>query len=194
MSTLIHVYSDETAASGVVKQLKEAGYNFFVVSGRDPDGSTRSKEAVIADLTDQRLDRAVAEAYEVELAKGGTLVGVQPMFGNASKAAKILDSVASVDTGIEREHATNVVDWSADPTPVSNVFGWPILVDHDASLSEALRLPPLLAESGSFFSWFGFRLLSDDVAPVSKLLGVPVLLDNPTPLSTKLGIPVLTDE
>jgi hypothetical protein len=193
MSTVVRIYSDESAASGIAEQLKAAGHDHFAVSGRENDGSAREKETIVTDLMNQLLDRPVSEAYADQLAKGGTLIGVQPMFGAASKAARILDSVPSVETGIEREHATSTVDWSSNATPVSNALGWPVLLDHDASISETWRIGPLLTEGGPIFSWFGFRLLSDDGAPVSKMFGIPVLLDNPTPLSSKLGVPVLRD-
>jgi hypothetical protein len=193
MSTIIHIYADETAASGIVKKLKEADFDTFVVSAKGADGSARSKDDVVADLKAQRLEQSIAEAYADGLAKGGALVGVHPLFGSASRAAKILDSVPSVATGIEREHATSAVDWSNDATPVSNALGWPVLLDHNTSLSETWGIGPLLTQSGSLFTWFGFKLLSDDNTPISKIFGAPVLLDNPTPLSTKLGIPLLRD-
>lgn len=89
-----------------------------------------------------------------------------------------------------------------DATPLSNKFGWRVLINDtpkakllssDWLLSDMLGLKLLSSDPAPLSTATGRTVLIDDPAPLSRKAKWRLLLEDPTPLSSALKLKVLTD-
>lgn len=131
---------------------------------------------------------------QVSDGNGGSVVVVEPPFGQGSKAEAILNSQPGIKT--------NGANGAAHTTR-SNGFGGASLISSSTHLSGSPRLTdsrttsewlglPTLVSSDAFFSGFPLLIKSKPFSSLSKNQnGSAKLIDEPAPFSKALGLPVL---
>lgn len=65
-----------------------------------------------------------------------------------------------------------------NPTPLSSMFGLPVLKKPKENWNSSFGLPLLTSSSATFSGTFGLPLLSKNPAPLSSALGVPTTIDD----------------
>jgi len=199
---LYRMFDAAADATDVVEELKQWGFadHLQVVSGT----------ADAAGMTKLGFDQASAEGIAERINAGAALVVVNPPFGKAIWATRILQGPQGSDH--EMAAATPVASRSTkefdNAAPLSSKLNWPVLLRNPTPLSSFLKIPtlskrqnprskelgvPLLSRAAApLSSKAGLKTLLSNPAPLSSLLGMKILINNPTPLSSKLNMQVLT--
>jgi hypothetical protein len=186
--TIARIYGNQEAAAAAVRELRERGFNADAIhSVAQPEapettleGAGTPSDAVRESIMQAGVAPEHARIYAEHVSRGAVLVVVvDPPFGFARAAMNILDS-----------HNPTEVDLpQAAPPPAAAATTW--------------------RSATPLSSWLGWRVLSDDPAPLSNLLNQPVLKSEPessptlerirqqsrdaAPLSAKVGMPVRLD-
>jgi hypothetical protein len=209
--TVSRIYDSPEKAETAASELKKYSFAPEHINVVTPNG--HDSGAAESALTKGGISPARAKVYAEAVSGGKSVVTVLPSFGNAAKAAEILDTFGPVET-----HITDVPDTvergpkaprgsssSTDPAaPLSSATGWKVLSDDPTPLSTKFGWRVLLDNPTPLSSWLGWRTLSDnqtsrtslssDPAPLSNMLGWKLLTDNPAPLSSRAGWRIISDD
>jgi hypothetical protein len=179
------IYESRAHAAAATAELAESGFaadTYYTVEhpgGEKPEAAA----AIVADLTERGVAKALATAYAAEIVQGGALVTVLPAFGFALTAEHILDSHSPIGPSAGaaapvklREYdethplssALGLPTTYGDATPLSRFWNLPVLIDPALVSTEGLRLPMLSAKAYIFDQW---KMLSGDATPLSTALG-----------------------
>jgi len=215
-SPVVRVYGTEQQANDAVARLKEYGFPQDGILTVRPasEGAADSGEAVWSAVRAGFVLQERAKRYGDAVRQGQSLVAVRPPFGRGQVAIDILDSLAPVATGFERQGSGISWDvaaplssglrapalWRGQPAPFSRLTGGQILL---RGRTFAAKYPELTRPEWTFSSRLGLRLLSRNQAPRSSLsgkagpawtrsLGLPLLASGPTPFSSSLGLGFVT--
>lgn len=211
-SPVVRAYGSEQEASDAVARLKEYGFpeDGILTVRPAPEGEADSWKAVWSAVRVGFVPQERAKRYAEAVRQGQSLVTVRPPFGRGQVAIDILDSLAPVATGFERQGSGISWDvaaplssglrapalWRGQPAPFSRLTGGQILL---RSRTFAAKYPELTRPEWTLSSRLGLRLLSRNQAPRSSLsgkagpawtrsLGLPLLASGPTPFSSRLGL------
>lgn len=215
MSQFTRLYGSHQDATAAVAELKS--YRYYPVDIISPPHAPTDAEAAPTEhdhlksiehsLHKAGIGHKEAAIYAAKIHGGATLVTVWAEFGEGSQAESILDAYDPIDSGVASSNAYSP-SYSAvgadDAAPLSNAFGWKILIDEPAPLSKFFGLPVLSSKQNSstvlnsnpapLSSAVGLPTLSGKAAPLSSTFGIATLSDNPAPLSKATGFKTLTDE
>jgi hypothetical protein len=202
--TIARVYEADADARSAVSELKKSGFAPQRISLVTP-AAEGANDDVAAAIESAGVTKTAAAMYAERVRKGGAVVSVRPQFGEARRAATILDSFHPTDGGVFDAPANDVGPQSVGgPTkegappdaPAAALCAATVprdISDDAAPFSRLLGLPVLLDSPAPLSTKLGWRVLADDPAPLSRKLGWSVLSSDPAPLSRRLGLRVLTD-
>lgn len=200
--TYVRMYATEQQARDAVGKLREDGFPEDSILLVTPSGGgavtvDNPKAAITAGF----MVGKDASIYAEAVGRGRSLVVVRPAFGFGQAALSILDSCGPVDTHLIKTPELGVT--TDRGTPLSSFFLWRVLRPNEpAPFSDFLGLPLLSSKpacpsdligklSGPMIDTsFGMRLLSDEAAPLSALLGMQTLKDRPDPWESSYGLPL----
>jgi hypothetical protein len=200
---IARLYGTQTNAKSTIAALSEAGFRtedvHLIVRPKARDaGEEAAGELAVETITALGFVPAHAAVYAEAVNKGKTLVAVKPPFGGARLAMEIMDGFSPIAASLpEVEAPEPAVGFSfntASPTPLSDAFGWKVLLDDPTPLSTYMGWSVLKRETGPSRTLAAIRKQSDNPTPLSSQLGLKVLIDNPAPLSTKFGWKLLWDK
>ena len=202
MTQLIaRIYDTETSGKAAMAALQEAGFrtdDIHMFAGATAPDDASPTDSTLAAIVAAGIAPAHAAVYAAHVAKGETLVAVKPPFGGARLAGEILDGLGPVAVTLPAAPATTVdagmFFTGKGPTPLSDAFGWTVLINDPTPLSTMMGWSVLKKETGPSRTLAAIRRQSANPTPFSKLFGLPVLIDNPAPLSGKLGWKLLSDK
>ncbi len=182
---LFHNNEDAMAAAA---ELKEAGYGEFGVDVI----TSMTNDAGVDAMVQRGVSPPHARYCVKRITEGAALVIVNAPFGAGAKATSILEKHNPDAT--EEVAASIYSGPTEDPaTPLSNLFGLPVLLRNPTPLSSWLKLPIFWQWPSNKSTSFGFALLSRDPAPLSSTMGFRTLLDKAAPFSSWLGLKTLTN-
>ena len=209
--TITRLYASRDQADTAVAELRRFGFrdaDIHVVYPPDhgPDEAGASSDAIADSIMKGYVLRSDAKIHAEQVRQGATLLTVHAPFGMGQRALKVMHKFNPARSGVpeppyepyELDEATplsSMFGWrviSSDPTPFSNFWRWPTLVQGGGTSSRKLQQSDLPDHPAPFSSMLGLRLLSDEPAPFSGKIGAKLLSDDPAPLSTMLKMPVLT--
>jgi len=203
MTQLIaRIYDTETSGKAAMAALQEAGFriddiHMFAGATASDDGAS-STDSTLAAIVAAGIAPAHAAVYAAHVAKGEILVAVKPPFGGARLAGEIMDGLSPVAVTLPAAPvempSVGMIFSSTSATPLSDAFGWKVLLNDPTPLSTYMGWSVLKQETGPSSTLAAIRRQSANPTPFSKLLGLPVLSDNAAPLSTKLGWKLLWDK
>jgi hypothetical protein len=170
--------------------------------------SFATHEGAMEAVDDLKLAGFSASAITIEEQSGGTLVSLDPPFGNGLLATRILERARTGDTGVRTTVLTAeppaTTDPASDATPLSSAMGWRVLLHDNAPLSHWLNWPllsktqapkaTLLHNPAPLSSAIGWQALWHRPAPLSTATSTKVLLDEPAPLSKAASFTPLLHE
>ncbi len=196
---IARIYASQASGTSAMAALQEAGFRTddIAVITRPMAKESGEEEAphnlVLEAILAAGVAPEPAAVYAEAVANGKTLVAVKPPFGGAKLAIEILDgfdpvalAVPEVAAAPEPVFAGFMFD-SSSPTPLSDAFGWKVLLNDPTPLSSYMNWTVLKKETGPSRTLEQIRKQSNDPSPFSSKLGLAVLIDNPTPLSSKAG-------
>jgi hypothetical protein len=163
-------------------------------------GASMSYDNVMGLMVMGNMLLADVQAYAEGVSRGKSLVGVHPAFGQAVRAAAILDQFGPVDSG-PAQTLERLPDWD-DAAPLSSMFGIPVLVrdsrpsaelsDNPAPLSSMFGIPLLSRPQSNWTSSFGFPLLSKPKSNWTSSFGLPLLTKRKSNWTSSFGLPLLS--
>jgi hypothetical protein len=192
---ICRMYASRSDADGAVAALRDGGFERTHIFGatvtEDP-----SEAALVAAMRGAEIGSRDAASYAARVKQGGTLVAVQPPFGEARRAETILDQYRPIDSGVVQAAPTAEAVAMDKSTPFSTWLNWPTLSSNRYPLSVAMNWPLLVAGarllSDKFgMSFLGKGLISDEPTPLSKRLNLHLLSSERTPFSTRFNLRLL---
>jgi hypothetical protein len=194
---IARIYGSQAVGKSAFAALQEAGFrtdDIHVITrpkSREPAEEEGPANAILEAILAAGIAPVQAAVYADAVGKGKTLVTVKPPFGGARVAIEILDGLNPIAVTVpEVEVAPPAVGFTFDSssaTPLSDAFGWKVLLNNPTPLSSYMGWSVLKKETGPSRTLDSIRKQSNDPTPFSTKLGLPVLIDNPTPLSSKAG-------
>ncbi len=185
ISRLFHASAD---AQKAFDELKHAGFeNAQLIGGTGAAAGTD-------ELHRHGITQESAAHLAERLSAGAALVIVDPPFGYAQEATKLLEAAGPAeDAGQSMAGYAGLHGVSPDnAAPFSNAFGWPTLSHDPAPLSRLLGMPTLSRSQSPGATSHGFATLTHNPAPLSSALGLPTLTGKAAPLSSALGLSTLS--
>lgn len=192
---ICRMYATRSDADFAATALREAGFERTHIFGatvtEDP-----SESALVAAMRGAEIGAADAASYAARVKQGGTLVAVQPPFGEARRAEGILDQYRPIDAGVVQAAPSAAAVVTDKSTPFSTWLNWPTLSSNRYPFSAAMNWPLLVAGkrllSDKFgMSFLGRDLLSDKPYPISRAINVRLLSSERTPFSTRFNLRLL---
>jgi hypothetical protein len=191
------LYATEADADSVVARLKNYGLRDQDIQMTRPGGDAAATEASI--LKGHVLKRLVP-TYAAGVAKGGTLLSVYVWPGNGVPILRIVESGNPIDDGLPKP---KVSTWEKDdPSPFSDVFGFPTLIDEKprgfgfpllsgtrGAYKPVIPLPTLSGTSGPYNPVIPMPTLSNTSGPYRAVIPMPLLAGN----GPSIPIPTLTN-
>jgi hypothetical protein len=172
---IVRLYASQDHAHAAVGRLREWGFADSAVTvvtsasrpAANAPSSAASDDPVQSSIMAKYIPRTYAAAYAAKVRAGGTLVIVEPFFGSATTAEKLLDETGqTIDTGVRIP--------PKDPLPL-----W----DSAAPMSSALRIAPLLRKN---ILLTGGPFLTSAYRTPTGLLGLPMLKTGRTYMTGRL--------
>ncbi len=208
MAPIVRFFETGAAANAAAEGLGQAGFRSSEVQVLSPSGGS-SAEAVSSAIGDGFLrSGSLEECCVSALDRGLSVVAVKAQFGRGQRALAALHAHGPV------ESASIPVYESAEPAPLSELLGLPVLSQRSRSggdladskftlsgmfgirvLSRSGRLwlgMKALSSKGSKNRSFGLPLLSSNPAPLSKLIMWKPLSANKGRWTTSFGFPLLS--
>jgi hypothetical protein len=192
---ICRMYASRSDADSAVAALREGAIERADIFGatvtEDP-----SEQALVAAMRRAEIGAADAASYAARVKQGGTLVAVQPPFGEARRAEAILDQYRPIDAGVVRAAPSAEAVAMDKATPFSTWLNWPTLTSNRYPFSTAMNWKLLVAGARLLSDKFGMAFLGRDLisrepAPLSRQLGLRVLSDQATPFSTRFNLRLL---
>ena len=177
MST-VRMFETEQHARDAAAKLEQGGFRKESISviGAMPG---QEDDAVSAAIDQGRLSGSLRGSCVAALRRGRSIVTVDAPFGAEADAIDILEGAGAVDSGEVSRYS------NYDPTPLSDMFGIPVLSNSRSSvqLSHRLTFPVRLSNKATpLSSMFGMKTLTAPWRNKTSSLGFPML--------TKSGGPV----
>ncbi|MEM9174994.1 MAG: hypothetical protein AAGC67_07145 [Myxococcota bacterium] len=194
MSSTAYAYESTERAREVAQALKAQGFDPATITVVGPQEG-RSPSDVIADAKRSDglpSDQATFAQRAVEQGRG--VVSIRPAFGKARVALATLESFGPVAVAEMRADSTD------DPSPLSDLLGWPTLSDSSVDASDmaywsnytVFGEPRMLKNGAPFSSIFRMPLLTRSAGPKKSKIGFPLLMNNPAPFSSLFRMPLLS--
>jgi len=166
----IRLYESESQAQDAIRQLREEDLGLGQGSIAIVSGAADAAEPELL----AELPSVYRRLIEDNLQRGRTAVLIRPAYGVGARAEAVLDGCDPVDVELPEYKPPQ-------PAPLSDFLGIPTLAD----MQPRARLIP--RPSGPSF---GFRLLSNNPAPLSSMLRLKLLSNRPG--TTSFGLPLLS--
>ena len=194
--TINRLYDSPERAQKAAHELKTNRFIQFdevhVVSPADgvvAGGTGATLDGVVNALMKAYVLKAHAKVFAPAILRGGAMVTVHAAFGAATTAIEILDKYRPIASGVP-DFSDPLVPWD-DATPVSNVLGLPVLLNHDDSFSKFWSVPALSKHGRTTCSVMGLPEISKANGAYVGMMGMPLISHKATFLSSMLGLPVL---
>jgi len=163
MFPVTRFYESEQAAQDAVDSLIKAGISSGSIASIHPSSPTAAdsvEEAIEKGYASSAHGRAMKQALD----NGRSIVTARPGAGWGGLVESTLNRAGPVDTD-------TIVDYTPrDPSPFSDALGIPVLVSDSTPNA---RLSTFRKNSS-----FGFKLLSNNPAPLSSMFGMKTLKSN----------------
>jgi hypothetical protein len=228
MATITKYYETAAQAQSAYKSLLRSGLNQNSIAIITPSSQTDSSEATkVSELLSAAMKAGSLLTDQVDthahyLDKGYSLVAVIPPFGRSEIVTSKLDSFEPIETHVNNDQNeiypqdVRYTTVSKQAAPFSSALGLPVLTKRINSRPLAIRpskrsfLSCFFGElTRSDFALFGSSKLSSNVAPLSRMFGLPtksgksgshwtrsfgfkMLSNHATPLSALIGVPTIS--
>jgi hypothetical protein len=218
---ITRIYATADKAASAVEGVKALGYGDNDVFVTSPSAGATKADAAAA-LAQAGLAKEDADAIADEVLKGRTVVSVHAAFGGGMKVSAALDKfepIAAPATTVTKTASTPRTARNKsgdakldDAAPLSNMLGWPTLLNSPTPFSDYFKLAVLAPFTSKVqLTWgtttkvelsndaaplsrmMGWKTLMDDPAPLSRTMKWEALMNDPAPLSNKMNWPVLKD-
>lgn len=195
---ICRMYANRSDADFAAAALHEGGFERTHIFGATVTDDP-SESALIGAMRGAEIGAADAASYAARVKQGGTLVAVQPPFGEARRAETILDQFRPIDSGVVQAAPSAAAVAMDKSTPFSTWLNWPTLTSNRYPFSAAMNWKLLVAGKRLLsdklgMSFLGRDLLSDKPYPISRAFNMRMLSSERTPFSTRFNLRLLRDD
>jgi len=175
---LTRLYATAGDAERVVTALRDYGVRSDDIHLTRPGADAAATEASILKA---HVLRKHVPTYAAGVARGGTLVSVNAVFGHGMAVLHILDKGNPIDDGMPKAAVRTVP--AGNPAPLSDMLGIPVLIKEPP---RSLGLPLLSGGNGPYRPAIPLPTLSGTSGPYRGVVPMPLLSGNgPTiPIAT----------
>jgi len=192
MSTLItrfyEAYGDALSAVNELKRNKFGGDAVHLIS-LAPNDAGASGETLEERIVKAGVPAGDAAAVAASIQQGYSLIAVRAVMGVGLKATAILNAHNPVQNAVgSKDYYVSTVD---DGTPLSSVFGLPVLMRDPTPFATFWNMPSLVKSATPFSNWFSIPSLWRQPSSETTLFGFPKLLRSKQTLSSWYNLPLL---
>ncbi len=192
MSTLItRIYEAYGDALSAVNELKRNrfGDNAIHLISMAPNDPSEAEMTLEDRIIKAGVPAGDAGVFAAAIREGHSLVAVRAVMGVGLKATAILNAHNPKQGAVERkDYYVSTVDQG---TPLSSVFGLPVLLRDPTPFATFWNMPSLVRSSTPLSNWFSVPTLWRQPSTETTFFGFPKLLRSKQTLSSWYNLPLL---